>query len=94
MKGLNAFEYETKKHTHGICYCDQLWCKRRDALRNDSHGRGCEVVKLEPTVITGADTGSYLDTANMPDPDLLFVHKGELRLSNFLALAAGIYRNL
>ena len=40
--------------------------------------------KLEPTAITEQTIGSYLDTADMPDPDLLIRTSGELRLSNFL----------
>ena len=40
--------------------------------------------KLEPAAITEQTIGSYLDTADMPDPDLLIRTSGELRLSNFL----------
>jgi undecaprenyl diphosphate synthase len=34
--------------------------------------------------VTAERFGSYLDTANLPDPDLLIRTSGELRLSNFL----------
>lgn len=50
--------------------------------------------KLEPTVITEQTIGSYLDTADMPDPDLLIRTSGELRSVKPLALAAGLHRNL
>ena len=34
--------------------------------------------------LSEADFSEYLDTAGMPDPDLLIRTSGELRLSNFL----------
>jgi undecaprenyl diphosphate synthase len=39
---------------------------------------------LAPSEVTEERFGSYLDTANLPDPDLLIRTSGELRLSNFL----------
>jgi undecaprenyl diphosphate synthase len=39
---------------------------------------------LESGDITSDVFGSYLDTADLPDPDLLIRTSGELRLSNFL----------
>jgi undecaprenyl diphosphate synthase len=39
---------------------------------------------LVPTDVTEERFGFYLDTANLPDPDLLIRTSGELRLSNFL----------
>ncbi len=39
---------------------------------------------LDPSEVTEERFGSYLDTANLPDPDLLIRTSGELRLSNFL----------
>lgn len=40
--------------------------------------------KLEPEKIDESVFSSYLDTAGIPDPDLLIRTSGELRLSNFL----------
>ena len=40
--------------------------------------------KLIPAQITEATIEGYLDTAGVPDPDLLIRTSGELRLSNFL----------
>jgi undecaprenyl diphosphate synthase len=39
---------------------------------------------LDTSDITPERFGSYLDTADLPDPDLLIRTSGELRLSNFL----------
>ena len=39
---------------------------------------------LAPSDVTEEGFGTYLDTADLPDPDLLIRTSGELRLSNFL----------
>ena len=40
--------------------------------------------KLDPASVTEETISDYLDTAGIPDPDLLIRTSGELRLSNFL----------
>ena len=40
--------------------------------------------KMDPTSVTEETISCYLDTAGIPDPDLLIRTSGELRLSNFL----------
>ena len=40
--------------------------------------------KLLPSEVTEDTIGNYLDTAGVPDPDLMIRTSGELRLSNFL----------
>ena len=40
--------------------------------------------ELDPDAITEADIARHLDTADMPDPDLVVRSSGEQRLSNFL----------
>lgn len=40
--------------------------------------------RLTPAEITESTISSYLDTAGIPDPDLMIRTSGELRLSNFL----------
>ena len=40
--------------------------------------------KLDPASVTEETISNYLDTAGIPDPDLLIRTSGELRLSNFL----------
>lgn len=44
---------------------------------------------VEPDGITEAVIASYLDTAGMPDPDLLIRTSGEQRISNFLLWQLG-----
>ncbi len=44
----------------------------------------CQEGKISPKDITEESFGSYLDTAGLPDPDLMIRTSGELRLSNFL----------
>ncbi len=39
---------------------------------------------LAPAEVTHERFATYLDTADVPDPDLLIRTSGELRLSNFL----------
>jgi len=40
--------------------------------------------KLKPKDITPEKLGNFLDTAELPDPDLMIRTSGEIRLSNFL----------
>lgn len=44
----------------------------------------CKDGKLKPEEITEERFSGYLDTAGVPDPDLLIRTSGELRLSNYL----------
>ena len=44
----------------------------------------CVSGKLSPEDIEEERFGDYLDTAGLPDPDLMIRTSGELRLSNFL----------
>lgn len=58
----------------------------RDEIRRAA-GKLAEDVKegrLQPEDITESVFASYLDTADIPDPDLLIRTSGELRLSNYL----------
>lgn len=58
----------------------------RDEMRRAAvkMGRDIKEGKLQPEDITEETIGSYLDTAGIPDPDLMIRTSGELRLSNFL----------
>lgn len=44
----------------------------------------CQAGELSPKDMTEERFGEYLDTAGLPDPDLLIRTSGEQRLSNFL----------
>lgn len=44
----------------------------------------CKAGKCNPEDITDKTISEYLDTANIPDPDLLIRTSGEIRLSNYL----------
>lgn len=58
----------------------------RDEMRRASVKMAQDIKegKLQPEDIKEETIGSYLDTAGIPDPDLLIRTSGELRLSNFL----------
>ena len=47
-------------------------------------GQLCHEGKLDPAMVSESILSEYLDTAGMPDPDLLIRTGGESRLSNFL----------
>ena len=81
VKGLNKLEYETRNNTRMV-FAIAINYGARDAMIRMAED--LKAVKIEPTVITEQTIGSYLDTADMPDPDLLIRTSGELRLSNFL----------
>lgn len=58
----------------------------RDELTRAMRSIAVEVAKgrLDPAAISEADIDIHLDTAGMPDPDLVIRTSGEQRLSNFL----------
>ncbi|GAA3323601.1 hypothetical protein GCM10020331_048130 [Ectobacillus funiculus] len=65
----------------------------RDLVRDSNSG------KLNADDITEEVISSYLMTSKLPDPDLLIRTSGEIRISNFYALAnclygAVVYRSL
>lgn len=72
-------------------------CTKLNVVLALSYGSRDEIVKavqaiasqaqagtLDPSKITAQMIGEHLDTAGMPDPDLLIRTSGEYRISNFL----------
>ncbi|MGI6071255.1 MAG: isoprenyl transferase [Blautia sp.] len=58
---------------------------RDEITRGMRHlARDCADGRLVPEEITEDTIASYLDTAGLPDPDLMIRTSGELRLSNYL----------
>ena len=85
IEGINRLERETKTNT-GLTFViavnyggrDELTRAVRCIASDCAAGRLCSEEIKEETV------ASYLDTAGMPDPDLLIRTSGEIRLSNYL----------
>ncbi len=85
IDGINRLESETKDNT-GMTFVFAVNYGSRDeitrAVRRIS--RDCMEGKLSPEAVSEETIASYLDTAGMPDPDLLIRTSGELRLSNYM----------
>lgn len=85
IDGINRLERETKVNT-GLTFVIAVNYGGRDELTRAVRklAADCCAGKLEPSAITEQVVNSYLDTADIPDPDLLIRTSGELRLSNYL----------
>ena len=82
---------EATKNNQGLNFTIAINYGSRDEMRR-AVTRLAENVKdgsLEPDGITESVIESYLDTAGMPDPDLLIRTSGEQRISNFLLWQLG-----
>ncbi len=77
---------ETTKVCTGLTFSIALNYGSRDEIRRAVTKIGEEIKegKLAPSDITEELIASHLDTAGLPDPDLLIRTSYELRLSNFL----------
>ena len=85
IDGLNRLEEETKNNT-GLTFVIAVNYGARDEIRR-AFGRMLADVsaeKLDPSDITEKTISGYLDTAGIPDPDLLIRTGSEFRLSNYL----------
>ncbi len=85
VEKINRLEEATKNAT-GLKFTIAINYGGRDEIRRAMTRIAEDVAnqKLEPQMITEDLISSYLDTAGLPDPDLLIRTSGEERLSNFL----------
>lgn len=85
IDGINRLEEETKENT-GLTFVIAVNYGGRDEITRASRklAEDCVAGKIKPEEITETVVASYLDTAGMPDPDLLIRTSGEIRLSNYL----------
>ena len=85
IEGIRALEEKTKDNT-GLTFTIAVNYGARDEIRRAVTQIAQKVKEgtLEPEDITEETIQQQLDTAEIPDPDLLIRTSGELRLSNFL----------
>jgi len=85
IEGLNKLEDETKDNT-GITFVIAVNYGARDEMRRAMTKIATEVKAgtIAPEEITEEMISNHLDTAGIPDPDLLIRTGGEMRLSNYL----------
>ena len=85
VEGIDTLERETKDNT-GMTFViavnyggrDEITRAVRRMMEDGKAGR------LDSGLVTEQVVSSYLDTAGIPDPDLLIRTSGEIRLSNYL----------
>ncbi len=77
---------EVSKNNTGITFVLALNYGSRDEITRATKkmAKDCAEGKLDPEQITEKTIEGYLDTAGIPDPDLLIRTSGEIRLSNYL----------
>ena len=85
IEGINRLERETADNT-GLTFVSAVNYGGRDEIRRAAArlAKDCVHGKVDADQIDESLFSSYLDTAGMPDPDLLIRTSGELRLSNYL----------
>ena len=90
IEGINRLERETADNT-GLTFVIAVNYGGRDEIRRAAArlAKDCVHGKVDADQIDESLFSSYLDTAGMPDPDLLIRTSGELRLSNYLLWQIG-----
>ena len=85
IEGINRLERETKENT-GLTFVIAVNYGARDEITRAVPRLAADCVqgRVKAEEITEDVLSSYLDTAGMPDPDLLIRTSGEIRLSNYL----------
>ena len=85
IQGINALEEQTRENT-GLTFVITVNYGSRDEIRRAVEKIAGEVKAgaLQPEDVTEEVIAAHLDTAGIPDPDLLIRTSGELRLSNYL----------
>lgn len=85
IDGINRLEEETKENT-GLTFVIAVNYGGRDEIVRAAAKlcEDCKAGRLDEGHITEELFASYLDTRDIPDPDLLIRTSGEIRLSNYL----------
>lgn len=85
IEGINTLEEKTRDNT-GLTFVIAVNYGSRDEIRRAVQKMltDCRDGKLSPEEVDENKITSYLDTAGIPDPDLMIRTSGELRLSNYL----------
>lgn len=85
IEGLNRLEEETKDNKRLTFTIAVNYGSRDEITRAVRHMmEDCKEGKLAPEDVSEGLINSYLDTRELPDPDLLIRTSGEQRLSNYL----------
>ncbi len=85
IDGIGRLEKETRENT-GLTFVIAVNYGSRDEITRAMRKMAQDVKdgQLKAEAITEETVASYLDTAEIPDPELLIRTSGELRLSNYL----------
>ena len=85
IDGIGRLERETKDNT-GLTFVIAVNYGGRDEILRAAAKLAADIKagKLDEAQLSEETFASYLDTAGMPDPDLLIRTSGEIRLSNYL----------